>query len=268
MKKSLTFTAVVIGALLGASALSVLAQSSSWIAPTATPPSNNVAAPINVGSSPQWKMGSLGIGINPINWSALDVNGDVSIRGGGSGPTPTAVLTSEAGGKGITIKARAGNTYDLFVSTLGNVGIGNATPSAKLDVNGTVRFSGAGTPGTGKVLTSDATGNATWQTPTSPICAPNETLIPGGSTVSYISAASSYCKCFMKNSPTGLGSDLGYGEGNGNCGTNYVDSQWGCDGNGCGLTSCASRSTYWTYGYGMREQRYTNGLATCYRDWP
>jgi hypothetical protein len=32
-----------------------------------------------------------------------------------------------------------------------------------LHTTGTVRFAGAGTPGAGKVLTSDADGNATWQ---------------------------------------------------------------------------------------------------------
>lgn len=42
-----------------------------------------------------------------------------------------------------------------------NVGIGTATPAATLDVNGNVKISG-GTPGAGKVLTSDANGVATW----------------------------------------------------------------------------------------------------------
>lgn len=46
----------------------------------------------------------------------------------------------------------------------GNVGIGTENPSARLDVSGQVKITG-GTPGIGKVLTSDATGLATWQTP-------------------------------------------------------------------------------------------------------
>jgi hypothetical protein len=45
----------------------------------------------------------------------------------------------------------------------GNVGIGTNSPSAKLDVAGTVKIAD-GTQGAGKVLTSDASGNATWQT--------------------------------------------------------------------------------------------------------
>ncbi|HSN49859.1 MAG TPA: tail fiber domain-containing protein, partial [Bacteroidales bacterium] len=54
------------------------------------------------------------------------------------------------------------NSY--FNTYSGNVGIGTFTPTAKLDVAGTVRITG-GSPGTGKVLTSDATGLASWTTP-------------------------------------------------------------------------------------------------------
>jgi hypothetical protein len=45
----------------------------------------------------------------------------------------------------------------------GNVGIGIASPAAKLEVAGQVKITG-GTPGAGKVLVSDAVGLATWQT--------------------------------------------------------------------------------------------------------
>ena len=99
MKKSLTFSALVIGALIGASALSVWAQSSgSWTAPTATPPGNNIAAPINVSTAPQAKSGLLGLSnflFNPA-WTsgsvatgsiltALDSDGTVGWGTGGSG---------------------------------------------------------------------------------------------------------------------------------------------------------------------------------------
>jgi|GEM_PF-1661200 len=46
----------------------------------------------------------------------------------------------------------------------GNTGIGTLNPGAKLEVAGQVKITG-GTPGTGKVLTSDANGLATWQNP-------------------------------------------------------------------------------------------------------
>ncbi len=53
MKTSTSFLAkigITTGALIAAVALSALAQQTgTWTAPTATPPGNNVAAPINVG---------------------------------------------------------------------------------------------------------------------------------------------------------------------------------------------------------------------------
>ena len=63
--------------------------------------------------------------------------------------------------------------FFLFVSMLSagmaqtqNVGIGTSTPNAKLDVIGTIKVTD-GTQGAGKILTSDATGLASWQEPPS-----------------------------------------------------------------------------------------------------
>ena len=47
-----------------------------------------------------------------------------------------------------------------------NVGIGTSTPSATLDVNGTFKLAD-GTQGAGKVLTSDASGLASWESASS-----------------------------------------------------------------------------------------------------
>jgi hypothetical protein len=52
----------------------------------------------------------------------------------------------------------------LTVHSSSNVGIGTTIPVAKLEVAGQVKITG-GAPGAGKVLTSDAAGLATWQTP-------------------------------------------------------------------------------------------------------
>lgn len=57
-----------------------------------------------------------------------------------------------------------GNTQVLTAKVSGNVGIGTANPTAKLEVAGQVKITG-GAPGVGKVLTSDATGLGSWQTP-------------------------------------------------------------------------------------------------------
>lgn len=52
----------------------------------------------------------------------------------------------------------------MVLTTTGNLGLGQSSPAAKLDINGTIKISG-GSPGAGKVLTSDAAGLASWQTP-------------------------------------------------------------------------------------------------------
>ncbi|MEI6900095.1 MAG: hypothetical protein WCL00_09470, partial [Bacteroidota bacterium] len=63
------------------------------------------------------------------------------------------------------ISSSALNTTQMFISrTSGNVGIGTSTPAAKLDVEGNVKIAD-GTQAAGKVLTSDASGNGSWQAP-------------------------------------------------------------------------------------------------------
>ena len=65
-----------------------------------------------------------------------------------------------------------GGRFDIHNQTLNraafsilpnnNIGIGTTTPTAKLDVTGTFKLND-GSQGVGKVLTSDANGNASWQ---------------------------------------------------------------------------------------------------------
>lgn len=85
-------------------------------------------------------------------------------------PSPVGVynqvITTGNGGAApadTTLNRGAGNTVLVPpTNAAGRVGIGTATPAAKLDVAGTMKLAD-GTQGAGKVLSSDAAGNASWQ---------------------------------------------------------------------------------------------------------
>lgn len=96
-----------------------------WTSPTATPPSGNTEAPINVGSASQSKSG------------ILKVLGALGVGGANTLIDPS--LKFEVSGKAL-------------MQELGIFG--------PLVIGGT-----ANNPGMGKVLTSNAQGWATWQTP-------------------------------------------------------------------------------------------------------
>jgi len=79
--------------------------------------------------------------------------------------------------------SRAGAGWALSIAlNNGNVGIGTTSPTARLEVNGQLKING-GAPGAGKVLTSDATGLASWQTP----AADNDWTVFGNSMYSAVS---------------------------------------------------------------------------------
>jgi hypothetical protein len=99
----------VTGLALGAFTLSALAGS--WTAPTQAPPSGNADAPINVGTSPQHKAGTLALGksSDALSGLVMDINGAIGA---------VNLIT----------------TGDVTVG--GNLGVGTASPSKKLEVVG------------------------------------------------------------------------------------------------------------------------------------
>jgi len=132
LKQLLSTAKVVLLALVLSFGLS---YALAWTAPTATPPGANVAAPINAGNTAQEKTGGLTVG-------SLTTAGAVTA---GSVSAPNVLTTS------ATAQTKSGG---LTVGSLTTTGLTNT---------GTLRVtSGAGAT---KVLTSDASGNATWQVP-------------------------------------------------------------------------------------------------------
>lgn len=76
-------------------------------------------------------------------------------------------LTDGGAGTGLQFIDQNSEQVRMYIkASTGMVGIGTIFPEATLDINGQVKISG-GSPGAGKVLTSDETGLATWETPAS-----------------------------------------------------------------------------------------------------
>lgn len=100
------------------------------------------------------------------------------------------------GVKGMSFYGAGGIFEGVFsgkalITGSGNVGIGVPTPLAKLDVAGNMRLVD-GTQGAGKVLTSDANGFATWQTPSSGSGGSSTTWVQNGINNSNIYNANFY----------------------------------------------------------------------------
>jgi hypothetical protein len=73
------------------------------------------------------------------------------------------ILSGGSGRLFFTTGAPNAQIRAIYIDESQRIGIGTSSPAAQLHSTGTVRFAGAGTPGVGKVLTSDASGNAAWQ---------------------------------------------------------------------------------------------------------
>ena len=129
--------------------------------------------------------GNVGLGGNStpatsIHINRTDATGDtVKITNNTTGHTATDGLDIRTTGNVAEIINRENNVLNLgsnnatalTIDAANNIGVGTTTPSSKLEVNGQVKING-GIPGTNKVLTSDATGLASWQTITNAMLSP------------------------------------------------------------------------------------------------
>jgi len=106
---------------------------------------------------------------NTDGWTMLNLRDDDSGVSTGYGRNfirqRGSSLNIEAWEGNIEFLTTSSSTERMRITNAGNVGIGTTAPSTQLHTTGGVRFTGAGTPGAGRVLTSDASGNATWQVP-------------------------------------------------------------------------------------------------------
>lgn len=118
----------------------------------------------------------------------------VTIDGGGGANTRAALeissygnnawgFVSETLGNGGALSLKTGGingTTRMTFAQSGNVGIGTTSPGQKLEVNGSIKMTD-GNQGSGKVLTSDANGVASWQSPNSSFTSASSFTLADGS---------------------------------------------------------------------------------------
>ena len=133
-----------------------------WTGPIATPPGGNVAAPVNIGTSAQYKGGNLGVGQTTLPVFTFEANGSSLINGAlilygtsrylnfgagsgfaGYGFRDNAGVMEYKNNAGAWTSFAASGVWatgglNIYNTNTGNVGIGTASPSAKLSVNGDI----------------------------------------------------------------------------------------------------------------------------------
>lgn len=110
--------------------------------------------------------GALFVDANAANDGGLATGGGLKF---GDAATGEGIVSKRTvGGNQYGLDLIAGGASRLSVTNSGNIGIGTSTPGAKLEINGQIKITGGALPPVaGSVLTSDATGLATWQLPSS-----------------------------------------------------------------------------------------------------
>ena len=142
---------------------------------------------------------SIGVGSKSDNNSALAIG--TSANANGLNTTALGAESSATAQNAIGYQASATQSNSIILGNSSNgsnrVGIGTNTPDERLHINGSIKIVD-GNQAAGRVLTSDATGKATWVTPTTAntafanIYSNEERIIPNGnSNVSFGAANAS-----------------------------------------------------------------------------
>lgn len=135
----------------------------------------------NNNANPLWRMVGTKLSL-PFNQSASGNGALFFIENSGDSPNSIAI----AGSSAVT-GVRGSSATGTGVSGTSTSGIGVLASSSNgiaLHVNGKLQIAGNGqSPAQGKILTSDAQGNATWQAPAVNIIAFSETGISGGGNI-------------------------------------------------------------------------------------
>ena len=84
------------------------------------------------------------------------------IAGGSANPSNLVHIIDSSGDTPNLLKVDGPSANEFMITNAGNVGIGVTDPDAKLEINGQIKITG-GSPASGKVLTSDANGVASWE---------------------------------------------------------------------------------------------------------
>ena len=148
---------IIIALVLGIGTSYIFAYTT-WTAPTAVAPGNNVDAPLNVTATAQTKLGPLVV--NGVNNTGTE--GSIVPNGFAAFGQSIFQAFNPTGVTGIPVAVTIGTT---------------SSPSTIQIVDGN--------QGAGKVLTSDANGNATWQpTPVNNVATVNDPL----ATISFVSS--------------------------------------------------------------------------------
>ena len=115
-----------------------VANAQTWTPPTASPPGDNVASPLNTGSSAQSKIGGAIFNTGGATYGLLVPFGNVGI----GTLTPVALFHVSNVVPTIDLFRITAGSNVVVVNSSGKVGIGTTTPVEKLEVAGNIKLTG------------------------------------------------------------------------------------------------------------------------------